>query len=116
VEKPFTSMPEESQAGSLECQEQADVFYVDRIVHYRFVSQGNTVDKDFNKGVLQCIRETVRQKHQGKWHADDWMLHHDNATSHTTLSVQYLARNNMVMILHSPYFPDLAHGDFFLFP
>jgi len=51
------------------------------------------------------------------WNSSDWFLHHDNAPAHTALSVQqFLAINNMMVIPHPPYSPDLAPCDFFLFP
>ena len=54
------------------------------------------------------------------WSSSDWFLHHDNAPAHTALSVrQFLAKkqkNNMTVIPHPPYSPDLAPCDFFLFP
>jgi len=51
------------------------------------------------------------------WSSGVWFLHHDNAPAHTALSVQqFLAKNNMTVIPHPPYSPDLAPCDFFLFP
>lgn len=44
------------------------------------------------------------------------MLHHDNASSHTSsLTTQFLADNNIKIIPHPPYSPDLAMCDFWLF-
>jgi len=46
-----------------------------------------------------------------------WLLHHDNALSHTSvLTQQFLAKNKMAVIPHPPYSPDMAPCDFFLFP
>ena len=46
-----------------------------------------------------------------------WLLHHDNAPAHNTLSIQqFLAENNITMLEQLPYSPDLAPCDFFLFP
>jgi len=51
------------------------------------------------------------------WSSGDWFLHHDNAAAHTVLSVQhFLAKNNMTVIPHPAYSPDLAPCDFFLLP
>jgi len=48
---------------------------------------------------------------------EDWFLLHDNAPSHTSLIVrQFLARNRVSVLNHSPYSPDLAPCDFSLFP
>ena len=48
--------------------------------------------------------------------ADDWVLHHDNAPAHTTLSIrEFLAKKNIPVLHHPPYSPDLAPCDFCLF-
>ena len=48
---------------------------------------------------------------------DRWILHQDHAPSHNTLSVkQLLPGKNIAVLAHSPYLPDLAPYDFFLFP
>jgi hypothetical protein len=44
-------------------------------------------------------------------------LHHDNALARTALSVREVWASNQVIVLeHTPYSPDLAPNDFFLFP
>jgi len=44
------------------------------------------------------------------------MLHHDNATCHTAISVnEFLAKKGISVILQPPYLPDLSSCDFFLF-
>jgi hypothetical protein len=46
-----------------------------------------------------------------------WFLLHDNAPSRSALAVKkFLAEHSVVEISHSPYSPDLAPVDFFLFP
>jgi transposase len=50
-----------------------------------------------------------------KWCANNWVLHHENAPAHTALAVQqFLASKNMT-VFPTPYSPDLAPYDFFLF-
>ncbi|CAK9815952.1 Histone-lysine N-methyltransferase SETMAR [Anthophora plagiata] len=45
------------------------------------------------------------------------ILHHDNASSHTSAQTsQYLTSQNVELMNHPPYSPDLAPSDFFLFP
>ena len=45
------------------------------------------------------------------------ILHHDNASSHTaTQTVNYLKHQNIELMSHCPYSPDLSPNDFFLFP
>jgi hypothetical protein len=50
------------------------------------------------------------------WREQTWLLHHDNAPSHTSvLTQQFLAKNKIPVIPHPPYSPDLAPCEFFLF-
>lgn len=46
-----------------------------------------------------------------------WILHHDNAPSHSALAVrEFLAEKHITVLPHPPYSPDLAPCDFFIFP
>jgi hypothetical protein len=50
------------------------------------------------------------------WHNHSW-LHHDNTTAHISLrTTEFVTNNNMVIIPHPPYLPDLAPCDFSSFP
>jgi hypothetical protein len=45
------------------------------------------------------------------------LLHHDNAPSHISVLIQhFLVKYKMTVIPHTPYSPDLAPCDIFLFP
>jgi len=45
------------------------------------------------------------------------VLQHDNAPTHTALSIrEFLAKKNIPVLPHPPYRPDLAPCDFYLFP
>lgn len=45
------------------------------------------------------------------------ILHHDNASAHTgKLTLAYLNNENVELMTHPPYSPDLAPNDYFLFP
>ena len=49
-------------------------------------------------------------------HHNTWLLHHDNAPAHAALLTRrFLTDNNMTVVPHPPYSPDLAPSDFFLF-
>jgi hypothetical protein len=51
------------------------------------------------------------------WKNGSWILHHYNAPAHNALSVTtFLAKHELPVMEHSPYSPDLAPCDFFLFP
>ena len=50
-------------------------------------------------------------------HRTGWRVHHDNARAHVANHVmQFLAKFNITCVLHTPYSPDFAPCDFFLFP
>ena len=49
--------------------------------------------------------------------ADNWMLHPDNAPTHTAISViEFLAKKGIPVVPQPPYSPDLSPCVFFLFP
>jgi len=51
----------------------------------------------------------VWRKRPQKWQNQNLIIHHDNAPAHRSFKVlQFLAKNNMTVIPHSPYSPDLA--------
>ncbi|UYV62851.1 hypothetical protein LAZ67_2002151 [Cordylochernes scorpioides] len=87
------------------------------VVHHEFFPQGRTVNKEYYLQVMRNLREAIRQKRPDLWKNKNWLLHHDNAPAHTSLLVRdFLAKNNTLMMPQSPYSPDLAPCDFFLFP
>ena len=66
---------------------------------------------------MRRLREAIRRKHPELWKNNSWLLHHDNASAHSSLLVRnFLAKKNMVIMLQPRYSPDLAPCDFFLFP
>jgi len=90
-------------------------FYSKVIVHKEFVSPGQTVNQIFYLQVLERLRNRVVRVRREI--ANTWLLHHDNAPSHTSFAVtEFLAQYNITTLPHSPYSRDLAPCDFFLFP
>lgn len=87
------------------------------VVHYEFLPQGRTVNKEYYLQVMRNLREAIRQKRPDLWKNKNWLLHHDNAPAHASLLVrEFLAKNNTTILPQPPYSPDLAPCDFFLFP
>ena len=87
-------------------------FDIQGVIYIDWVLEGQTVNQVYYKNVLTTIRERVRQRRPDMWKNASRILHHDNA-----LSVKrYLAKNNIPVMEHPPYSPDLAPCDFFLFP
>jgi len=92
-------------------------FDIDGLVHQQYVPTGQTVNKEFYRTVLQCLRNTVRKYRPEKWRSGNWILHHDNAPAHRGITTnEFLAKHNILSLPHPPYSPDLAPCDFFLFP
>jgi len=83
-------------------------FDIDGVVHHEFVPSGQTVNVNFYVQVLQKLRDAVRRKRRDNWQGE-WFLHHDNASSHTSLFVQqFLTEKSIPVITQPPYSPDLA--------
>jgi len=81
------------------------------IIYIDWVPEGQTVNQVYYKNVLKTLCERVRRRRPDMWKNASWILHHDNA-----LSVKrYLAKNNIPVMEHPPYSPDLALYDFCLF-
>ncbi|KAG8335728.1 hypothetical protein J6590_108791 [Homalodisca vitripennis] len=90
-------------------------FDVKGIVHKAFVPPGQTVNGQYYREVLR--RLTARVHRVRSKIADSWILHHDNAPSHTCLLItEQLAKQSRATLPQPPYSPDMAPPDFFLFP
>lgn len=67
----------------------------------------------YTNNCLPLVLEKVREKRP----RSRILLHHDNASSHTARqTIDYLATADVELLGHSPYSPDLAPCDFYLFP
>jgi hypothetical protein len=59
------------------------------------------------------MHENVRRLCPKLGRQKNWLLHHDNAHSHTSFFIkEFLTKNNMTVVPHTPYLPDLAPCDF----
>ena len=91
-----------------------DFFYIRGIVHYEFVSTGQTVNQVYYFEVMERVRAKVRRKQPKLFANNSWILHHDNAPAHTALSVrEFLATKQITVLKHPAYSTDLAPIDFF---
>jgi hypothetical protein len=61
--------------------------------------------------ILKQLHEDVHRKRPELW-LNNWILHHDNATTHKTFSVmQFLAQKLITEMEHPPYYTDSALHD-----
>ena len=74
-----------------------------------------TADWYVNHCLLKVFQ--TRCKRRPRTGVRDLLLHHDNASAHTaTVTLDFLAANDVQLVTHPPYSPDLAPCDRFLFP
>ena len=92
-------------------------FDVRGIVHSEFLPQGQMINQQVYKEILQLLLRSVPEKRRELWQDKSWLLHHNNAPADNALSIwQFLAEKNIALLKQPPYSPDLAPCDFFLFP
>jgi hypothetical protein len=92
-------------------------FFIRGVVHHEFVPQGPTVNATFYVEVLKRLHEHARRVQPELWTEKNWILHHDNAPSHSVLIVrEFFTKNDMITMDHPSYLPDLAPCNSFLFP
>jgi hypothetical protein len=78
-------------------------FDIQGLVHCEFISAGQTVDQHYYKEVLLRLREKVRRQRSQLFQSGRWLLHHDNAPVHTSLSSQeFLAEKKFPWYLIPP--------------
>lgn len=86
------------------------------IIHKEFVPPGQTVNAVFYLGVMRRLLSRIRRVRPEYREPGSWRLLHDNAPAHrSTLITDFITKNHILTINHSPYSPDMAPCDFFLF-
>jgi hypothetical protein len=84
-------------------------FGVNGIAHSESVPPNTADNSDVYGDVLSLLKENVRRKRPELWRNHNWLLRHDNAPAHTSLTAtELVTNNNMVIIPHPPYSPDLV--------
>ena len=91
-------------------------FSVDSIIVRIIVPKGKTVTDDFYANeILPKVFNKFKRKHERKT-VHNILLHYDNALLHDTSNIKDFLNENQVKLLpHPPYSPDLVLCDFFLF-
>ena len=66
---------------------------------------------------LRKFRKRFRRKRPALFKSGQWHFHQDNTPVHNSILVtDYLTKMGIKTVPQSPYSPDLAHCDFWLFP
>jgi hypothetical protein len=65
------------------------------IVQTESILQGQTANQDYYVEILKRLREAVHRKGSKHW-SNDWILHHDNAPAHKTLSSSFWPKNRLL--------------------
>jgi len=87
------------------------------VIHKEFVPEGETINAVYYKDVMERLLNRIRRVRPGMCESGKWFLLHDNALSHNaTIVKQFLAQWKATVLNHTPYSPDLAPADYFLFP
>jgi hypothetical protein len=63
-------------------------FDIKGIVHKEFVLAGKTVNSVFGCDALRRLRENVRRLRLELWRQTNWLLHHNNASSHISFFIR----------------------------
>jgi hypothetical protein len=88
------------------------LFDINWIIHKEFVLVGKAVNCAYYCDVLRRLLENARRLRTELWRQKNWLLHHNNALSHTSfLTREFFTKSNMTTIPHSPYSSDLAPCD-----
>ena len=86
---------------------------VHEIIHPKFLLQGQIINQNVYKDILQHLMCSVWEKRRQLWETKSWLLHHDNAPADNALSIwQFLAENNINMLEQPLYSTELAPCDF----
>jgi histone-lysine N-methyltransferase SETMAR len=82
-----------------------------------FIPEGTTVNKHRYKEIINRLRYSIHRKRPELWCRKNWLLLHYNAPAHRSVFVQEgLAKQQVTVLPHPPYSPDLASCNFFFFP
>ena len=87
------------------------------MIYMHWVPTGQRVNKEYYVQVLRESRKRFRRKRPALFKSCQWHFHQDNARVHNSILVtDYLTKMGIKTVPQPPYSPDLAPGDFWLFP
>ncbi len=116
--------PSKVRRQHADCKAMLTVFFDKKgVVLAEFLPPGESVDQDQYCATLGRLNEVIRRKRPELWGKvrrggqRPFIIHQDNASSHTCAkSIAFFGENNIDLLAHPPYSPDLAPCDYFLFP
>ena len=92
-------------------------FYSTGMIYMRWVSTGQTVNKEYYVEALRQFRKRFRRRRPALFKSDQWHFHQDNAPVHNSILVtDYLSKMGIKTVPLRPYSPNLAPCDLWLFP
>ncbi len=117
--RPQKPLPQRSEKKSM-----LTVFFDRRgVILAKFAPPGETIDTDSYCQTLRTLKERLRKKRPQLWTRPNpqssrpFLLHNDNAPSHTSVpTLALIGESGIDMLAHPPYSPDMAPSDYFLFP
>ena len=93
----------------------ASIFWDSQGVMMIDLEQGPTINGAYYAGKLRWLRQEIARKRRGKLTSGALLLQ-DSAPAHTSQVAMTAATECRLEILpHPPYYPDMAHSDFYLF-
>ena len=90
-------------------------FRTSGVVHISYLDKGKTIDhQTYIKDCLKPLVSTLKEQ-RPMYGTKNLKFHHDNARPHVHKDVKkYLESQNLTVMSHPPYSPDLAPCDFWL--
>jgi hypothetical protein len=70
-------------------------FNIKGIIHFEFLPQGQTFNEAYYVEILKQLHDALCSKWPEPWHIS-WILHHDNASAHRTLSSSLWTRSRLL--------------------
>jgi len=84
------------------------------LLYTEFLTKGSTVNSDRYCATLRSLKQRIRRIRPER---NTFLLHYDNARPHCSAQTQdAITSLKFTVVPHSPYSPDLAPSDFWLFP
>ncbi|UYV77289.1 hypothetical protein LAZ67_15000351 [Cordylochernes scorpioides] len=60
-------------------------FDIKGIVHYEYLEEGQTINKDSYLNIMRRVRESIRLKRSEMWSSKNWIIYYDNVHLHPLL-------------------------------